>query len=350
MWSVLKIVRRRLGLTITATMVLGMAWGWTLPAGGLKPLILPLTIVMILPMMVGMNGKALFGKCTWRLAIGVQAVNFVAMPAVGWLLGRVFFPEQPMVALGLLLMALIPTSGMTVSWTGFAKGNLAAATKMMVVSLLLGAVLTPLYTQVLMGRAVDVPLLALFSKIGLLIAVPLVLGQIARAALLRHMGQQRFIKRVKPRMPLLSTVGLLGIVFVAMALKARSILAEPTAILALLPAILLFYVASFGLSTLLARFTLGWEDAVAMVYSVGVRNLSVALALVMTAFGEAGAEGALVIAVALIVQVQAAAAYLKLAPRLLMRPPPVPVQAASDLGSRPIPGWTGSRTWDKMDG
>jgi ACR3 family arsenite transporter len=317
MWRALKTVRGHLGLAITIAMLLGMAWGWFLPASGLAPMILPLTIVMIMPMMVGMNGKALVGRCSWRLAIGVQLVNFVIMPLVGWGLGVLFFPEQPMVALGLLLMALLPTSGMTVSWTGFARGNLPAATKMMVVSLLLGAVLTPLYTQALMGRAVDVPLLEMFTKIGMLIMLPLILGQATRAVLLERMGKQGFMTRVKPRMPLLSTVGLLGIVFVAMALKARSVLAEPTVILALLPAILLFYLASFGLSTLLARLTLGWADAVAMVYSVGVRNLSVALALVMTAFGEAGAEGALIIAVALIVQVQAAAGYLKLAPRLL---------------------------------
>ena len=154
-------------------------------------------------------------------------------------------------------------------------------------------------------------------------------GQIARAALLRRLGKPGFMKTVKPRMPLLSTIGLLGIVFVAMALKARSILAAPLSVLPLLPAILLFYVASFGLSTVLARLTLGWEDAVAMVYSVGVRNLSIALALVMTAFGAEGAAGALIIAVALIVQVQAAAAYLKIAPKLLGREGSPAVQGAA---------------------
>ncbi len=329
MWRALKTVRSHLGWSITAAMVAGLAWGWFLPSAGLKPLILPLTVVMILPMMVGMNGKALFGRCTWRLAIGVQLVNFVAMPAVGWLLGRLFFPGQPMVALGLLLMALIPTSGMTVSWTGFAKGNVAAATKMMVVSLLLGAVLTPLYTQVLMGRSVDVPLLDMFTKIGLLIVVPLVLGQFARTVLLQRIGRPAFMKRIKPRMPLLSTIGLLGIVFVAVALKARSILTDPMSILPLLPAILLFYIASFGFSSLLARATLDRADAVAMVYSVGVRNLSIALALVMTAFGTEGAAGALIIAVALIVQVQAAATYLKVVPRLLGAAVEPRIQAAT---------------------
>ncbi len=331
MWRALKFIRQHLGWSITVTMALGLAWGWFQASAGLKPLIMPLTIAMILPMMVGLNGKALVGRCTWRLLFGTQAVNFLLLPLVGWGLGLLFFPDKPMVALGMLLIALIPTSGMTVSWTGFAKGNVAAATKMTVVGLLLGSVLTPVFTKLLMGSAVDVPMLRMFSWIGMVIAAPLALGQVVRWGAVRQLGLPGFNKKVKSRMPLLSTVGLLGIVFVAMALKSRSILANPGTILALLPAILLFYVASFGLSTLTARLLLGRDDAVAMVYGVGVRNLSVALALVMTAFGDAGAEGALIIAVALPIQVQAAAGYLKLVPRLLDRTAAVeePAPAAS---------------------
>ena len=51
-----------------------------------------------------------------------------------------------------------------------------------------------------------------------------------------------------------------------------------------------------------------------------MRNLSVALAISMVAFGEAGAEIALIIAVAYIVQVQSAAWYVKLADRIFGRP------------------------------
>ena len=47
-------------------------------------------------------------------------------------------------ALGLLLASLVPTSGMTISWTGFAGGNLAAAVKMTVIGLILGSLATPL--------------------------------------------------------------------------------------------------------------------------------------------------------------------------------------------------------------
>lgn len=46
-----------------------------------------------------------------------------------------------------------------------------------------------------------------------------------------------------------------------------------------------------------------------------MRNLSIALALSMTAFGEAGAQAALLIALAYIIQVQSAAWYVKLSTR-----------------------------------
>jgi len=51
-----------------------------------------------------------------------QCINFgiVQFPAFG--LGILFFENQPYMALGLLLAGLVPTSGMTISWTGFAKG------------------------------------------------------------------------------------------------------------------------------------------------------------------------------------------------------------------------------------
>ena len=47
----------------------------------------------------------------------------------------------------LLLRSLLPTSGMTISWTGFAKGNLNAAIKMTVIGLIAGSLATPLYAS-----------------------------------------------------------------------------------------------------------------------------------------------------------------------------------------------------------
>lgn len=56
-----------------------------------------------------------------------------------------------MVRLALLLTALLPTSGMTISWTGFAKGNVPAAVKMTVVGLIAGSLLAQVYLEATAG-------------------------------------------------------------------------------------------------------------------------------------------------------------------------------------------------------
>ena len=52
-------------------------------------------------------------------------------------------------------------------------------------------------------------------------------------------------------------------------------------------------------------------DAIALVYGTVMRNLSIALAIAINTFGEAGTNAALVIALAYIIQVQSAAWYVR---------------------------------------
>ncbi len=52
-----------------------------------------------------------------------------------------------------------------------------------------------------------------------------------------------------------------------------------------------------------------------------MRNLSIALAIAMTAFAEKGSEIAIIIAMAYIIQVQAAAWYVKLSDKIFGPPP-----------------------------
>jgi arsenite transporter len=78
----------------------------------------------------------------------------------------------------------------------------------------------------------------------------------------------------------------------------------------------LLYAINYLLSTLVAKTWLPRGDGIALVYGTVMRNLSIALALAMNAFGEAGAEASLLIALAYIVQVQSAAWYLRFSDRL----------------------------------
>ena len=304
-----------LTVAIPVAMLLGLGYGLLAPSAWLRALIVPLTLLMVYPMMVNLKLRTLFVGGDGKAQVLAQTINFAVIPFVAYALGRLWFPEQPYFALGLLLASLLPTSGMTIAWTGFAKGNLPAAIKMTVVGLILGSLLTPFYVQWLMGATVAVDLFEVFLQIVLVVFLPMLAGQLTQAHLLRRHGQQAFQLHWAPRFPPLSTLGVLGIVFVALALKGATLVAHPEMLLDILLPLFVLYLFNYAFSTFVARRLLPRGDAIALVYGTVMRNLSIALALAMNAFGAAGEDAALLIAVAYVIQVQSAAWYVKLGDR-----------------------------------
>ena len=314
--NLLSRMTRNLTVAIPVAMLLGLGYGLIAPTAWLRALIVPLTLLMVYPMMVNLKLRTLFVGGDGKAQVLAQTINFAVIPFVAFALGRLWFPEQPYFALGLLLASLLPTSGMTIAWTGFAKGNLAAAIKMTVVGLILGSLLTPFYVQWLMGATVAVDLFAVFLQIVLVVFLPMLAGQLTQAYLLRRHGQQAFQLHWAPRFPPLSTLGVLGIVFVAIALKGATLVAHPELLLDIVLPLFVLYLFNYAFSTFIARRLLPRGDAIALVYGTVMRNLSIALALAMNAFGAAGEDAALLIAVAYVIQVQSAAWYVKFSDRL----------------------------------
>lgn len=320
MMGLIQALTRNLVVAIPVTLLLGLAFGALAPVGWLSMLVIPLTLLMIYPMMVNLRLRELLVGGDGRAQGLAQLINFAVIPFVAFGLGLWWFADAPYLALGLLLAALLPTSGMTISWTGFARGNLPAAVKMTVVGLILGSLATPLYVKWLMGASIPVDLVAVFRQILLVVGIPLLAGQVTRHLLIKRHGAEAFRTHWTPRFPPFSTLGVLGIVFVAMALKADALLASPGLLLEIAVPLLLLYAVNFLLSTLVARRFLSRGDGIALVYGTVMRNLSIALALAMNAFGEAGTDAALLIALAYIIQVQSAAWYVKLTDRLFGPP------------------------------
>jgi ACR3 family arsenite transporter len=308
--SVLRKLQDNLIWSIPAAMLAGFLVGLVWDAKPLSALILPLTILMVYPMMVTLNVRALFTHGDTRLQLVTQGLNFLVVPAAAWLMGNLWFSDDPMLRLGLLLASLLPTSGMTISWTGMARGNVPAAIKMTVLGLLLGSLLTPVYIHVLMGASIDIPMTRIFRQIALLVVLPLVLGHATQRLLIGRFGQQAFDQELKNRFPPLSTLGVLGVAFVALALQAGAIVGDPALLLRIVAALAALYAFNFAVSTWVGRTFFTREDAVALIYGTVMRNLSIALAIAMTLFYEEGAGVALMIAMAYILQVQSAAWYL----------------------------------------
>jgi len=200
---------------------------------------------------------------------------------------------------------------MTISWTSFAKGNVHSAIKMTIIGLIAGSIATPIYIKLLVGTTVAIPMLDVFNQIILIVFLPMILGYVSQKVLIKIHGEALFNSSIKPKFPTLSTVGVLGVVFVAMALKANTIISNPMVILQSLFPIAILYTINYSISTIIGKIFLSREDAIALVYGTVMRNLSIALAIAMTVFGKEGSEIALIIALSYIIQVKSAAWYVK---------------------------------------
>lgn len=320
--KILQLLQKNLVWSIPTFMIAGILYGNFYNPAVLKSAILPFTFLMVYPMMVNLNLKKVFTKGDIKLQVVTQIINFVIIPFLGLLIGKMFFADSPFTILGLLLTSLLPTSGMTISWTGFAKGNMPAAVKMTVVGLILGSILAPFYLQILVGATIEIPLSKVFQQIAIIVFLPMVLGYITQQLLIWKYGMAKYQKDLKKKFPPFSTLGVLSIVFIAMALKSKTIIAEPTLLLKYLVPLVIIYGVNFLLSTLIGKYFFKRGDGIALVYGTVMRNLSIALAIAMTIFTENGSEIALIIALAYIIQVQAGAWYVKFTDKIFGEAPP----------------------------
>lgn len=327
----LSTLSKNLVVWIPVAMGLGLATGLLVDLASLKSLVLPLTMLMVYPMLVNFRpAEALDLKDSKAVGIAM-ALDFVALPLIAWGLAMLFFRDQPGLYVGMVLAGLFPTSGMTISWTGFANGNVGAAVKMTVIGLIAASMLAPVYLSVLAGTIVPVDLLGVLQTVVLVVAVPMAAGVLTRKGLVRAYGPAVYKERLAPMFPGLSTLGVLAIVFVAIGLKAKMIAGDPQLLLTIAVPLVIFYGLNFALSTVIGKALLPRGDAIAVVYGTVMRNLSIALGIAVAQFGP---EAALVLAAAYIVQVQGAAWYVKATDRVFG---PVPVTPAPAEESATVP-------------
>jgi len=343
MWTLLNKLQKNLVWAIPIAMLFGLAFGFWFDAEPLKDLIAPVTFIMVYPMMVTLNLKSIFSGRDARVQVSTQLINFVLIPLIAYYIGRWFLSAEDskhaLWSVGLFLIGVLPTSGMTISWTGFARGNKEAATKMVIFGLIIGALAAPIYTKLFMGAVVEVHMLHMFQQIGLFVFVPLIAGIVTQAALKSKYGPVVWNERLKPKFPPLSALGVVLIAFLAMSLKARGIIAHPADLLSILLPLLVFYLVAYLLLTLVGRLFFERDDAVAMVFGVVMRDLSIALAIAMTAFGREGTTIALLIALAYVIQIQSAAWYVRVVDRFFGKPRQQPLGGRKeDVGpGLPVP-------------
>jgi ACR3 family arsenite efflux pump ArsB len=131
-----------------------------------------------------------------------------------------------------------------------------------------------------------------------------------------------------------------------MSLKAKAIIAHPEDIASILIPLAVFYLISYLFISMVGRLLFKREDAVAMVFGIVMGDLSIALAIAMTAFGKQGLTIALLIAMAYVIQIQSAAWYVRVVDKIFgaSHQQRVSAQGSPPGGPNPLAVRAASRT------
>jgi ACR3 family arsenite efflux pump ArsB len=162
----------------------------------------------------------------------------------------------------------------------------------------------------MVGQLVEVDIIQTFRTIITVVFVPMILGHITFKILMKRMTMQEFKTRVKPALGPLSIWAMLFIVFVSVSARASMILNNLELILIATAVLIIFYVINFAISTFFAVKFFDRGDGIALVNGTVLRNLSIAIGLAVASFG---AEAALIVTIAFVVQQQGIALYGKIA-------------------------------------
>ena len=308
----LETLKANLIYVVIGALVTGLAAGQVAgesTRGLLQTAIVPVLFLMIYPMMINIDLDEIRNLRTHVRPVALSlVVNFLVAPLLAVLLAGAFFRGNVEYTVGLYFVALIPTSGMTAAWTGLADGDLESALVAMAVNLLAAVAILPVYLSVMIPGSVGFEPTALYRQLAQVVVVPMVAGNLTRRLLLRRYGPEGF-RRLKPTFGGLSSVGVMLIVFIAMTMRSRAILADPVTSTSVIVPLVVFYAAVLVVGSGLGSVFLGDEPRVALVYATSMRNLSIAVAIVVAA-GTLPTGAVLPIALAYILQPPLGVVYM----------------------------------------
>ena len=306
----LKFVKKNLPILIIFSITFGLIFGYFSNPKFLKQYIDFILFLMIYPMMINLKVTDVFKSFTNIKPLLISlAINFLFVPFVAFGLGKMFFSDSPMLFVGLILIGLIPTGGMTASWTGLANGNLKLSLVLISINLTVSIIAVPIYLNLFVGDIVNIDTLIILKSLIKVVVIPLILGDITRRLIIKYKGPKKY-QAIKPNLGGVSSLGVLLIVFVAMALKSKTILTQLDLVLISVIPLILFYIIVLFFSHFIGKKTMSDENRIALVYSTSLRNLTIALGISLTSFGESLAV--FLVAIGYVIQLPVAALYMKM--------------------------------------
>ena len=192
--------------------------------------------LMIFPMMLRIDFRSILGVGSRPRGLVVTlVVNWLVKPfsmaLLGWLFFRVLF--RPIVGAelgdqyvaGLVILAAAPCTAMVFVWSYLAGGDPAyTLVQVSVNDLIMLVAFAPIVKLLVTGTSgLEVPFQVLLTSVALFVVIPLALGSLTRAALVRRKGAEWFTERFVPRFAPVTVLALLATLVLIFAFQAENI-------------------------------------------------------------------------------------------------------------------------------
>ena len=315
-----QIFRGYMTLWVILSIVIGFVFGAAFPAPAhcLKALVLPLVFIMIFIMVIPTRPQDFVEvmRSPTEVGLGIFMI-IIAAPLIAWPVAISVLRNHPVLGVGLILAGTVPPGGMIAAWTGLLEGDIPLAIVLQAITLILGIPEIPLMLKLLAGSVVPIPISLMVQNLVVIVVLPLVCGFLARWSLFRRMAPARF-QAIRPLFPIISGMSALAVVFVATSLKADIMLNKPQVIGWAILAAVVFYLVTFVFSTYISRlFHLNYAKSIPIIYGTATKNLSIAIALGLAAFGKSAAV--LGVIGCFMIQMPIASLFYRFIPQMLGR-------------------------------
>jgi ACR3 family arsenite transporter len=321
----LNIFERWLSIWVALCMVVGVALGKLFPGltdalrqiefGDDSQINVPIAVLlwlMIYPMMLRIDLASVLGVRRRPRGILVTLfVNWLVKPFSMALLGWLFFKHlfQPWIGdaladqyiAGVIILAAAPCTAMVFVWSNLTGGDPAyTLVQVSLNDLIMLLLFAPIVTFLITGASnLTVPFEVLLYSVGVFIVVPLALGSLSRAFLLRRKGTEWFENRFLPTFQPVTIIALLATLVLIFAFQAENLTSRLFHVVLIAVPILIQVYFNSGLAYGLMKLVRVPHNVAAPGALIGASNFfELAVATAIALYGpESGAALATVVGV-----------------------------------------------------
>ena len=313
MIKILDNIQKYLFFWVLAVFVVGLSFVYFFGGFTFTPLIcLVAALVMIYPSLVPLAFNKLPESAkNYPIIIASVVVNFVIFPMIAYIVGHMFLVDEPVLRLGLILLALLPGGGMVTTWAMKTKADMPTTIGIVIVNLLVAIVAVPFGLSFFMNHFMldqgvenaetmcvveqatnglsscefggeGITPLKIALPIVMIVVIPLVFAYVTQKIIIKRKGQKYFDK-TKRNFGEFSNAGLLIVLFMLMSLENNIVIFEQSHLLwQIFVPLLLFYILGVGIVLFLYRIFHNKSIGRAFLWGSYLRYITLALGIAIS--------------------------------------------------------------------